>query len=236
MPFDEKYGFAPRLYDKQTMRVCDTILRRLVKLRENAEDLKNEYNLFYVACTRAMCNLHLLTSEQKQFDELSKDSAKCYADLFDMQKFNPRPIALYEAQQQKTGASAFIYKPDQALINSIEQKFNWKYAYTQSIDLPLKSSASAILKMNGSEQEPHYRVNEMFKSEYDGSTSIERGTAYHRFLELCRLYRKVGWRRFCAVAKVFSRGQNFRAAVCAVERRRACRNFKYACVRKRARI
>lgn len=185
MPFDEKYGFAPRLYDKQTMRVCDTILRRLVKLRENAEDLKNEYNLFYVACTRAMCNLHLLTSEQKQFDELSKDSAKCYADLFDMQKFNPRPIALYEAQQQKTGASAFIYKPDQALINSIEQKFNWKYAYTQSIDLPLKSSASAILKMNGSEQEPHYRVNEMFKSEYDGSTSIERGTVYHRFLELC---------------------------------------------------
>ena len=33
-----------------------------------AEELGNELNLFYVACTRAMCNLYIMCEEQKPFD------------------------------------------------------------------------------------------------------------------------------------------------------------------------
>lgn len=186
MPFDEKYSFAPKCYDKENMLVSKTLLRRLVKMRADSEELKNEMNLFYVACTRAMCKLHILAEEVPRFDESRAAEAKCYADMFDLSKFAPLPAQLHSGLNAEENVVRFIYSPDPAITSAIEDKFEAVYPDMESIDLPIKSSASAILRMY--DDNPHFAHNNLFGGE--GETSTDKGTAYHKFLELCDFSKK----------------------------------------------
>ncbi|MDE7330442.1 MAG: UvrD-helicase domain-containing protein, partial [Clostridia bacterium] len=180
-PFDEVYGFAPKSFDTQKFLVHNTVLRRLVKLRSDGEEFKNELNLFYVACTRAMCRLHVLCEEAIPFDTLAAGDAKCYADLFDISKFPRREVLPYGGKPQHICGSAIISSPDETTVKVIENKFAVPYGHAESVDLPVKSSASAILKMG--EDEPRHIPRRLFGGE--GETSTERGIAYHRYLEVC---------------------------------------------------
>lgn len=181
LPFDEEFGFAPKFYDTENMLTRKTVLRRLCKLRSDNEELKNELNLFYVACTRAMCNLHVLAEEVKPYDPSTAADAKCYADAFDMSKFRVEEVLPHAEFAARQAGGAFIFKPDGAVVDAINKRFMAQYGYAESVDLPVKSSASAILKMQDSE--PHFAERRLFGGE--GETGTERGTAYHRFLELC---------------------------------------------------
>lgn len=180
IPFDEEYGFAPKFFDKANMLVGKTMLRRLAKVRADGEELKNELNLFYVACTRAMCNLHVLAEEVKPFDETRVHEAKCYADLFDISVFNPLPAVIH-GEVAKEQIKTVISRPDEKLVEAIGRRFEAKYAFEDSINLPVKSSASAILRLY--EDETVYIPHRLFGGE--GETNTDKGTAYHRFLELC---------------------------------------------------
>ena len=179
--FDDKFGFALKYYDFENMLTHDTVLQRLCKQRSDAEELKNEINLFYVACTRAMCNLHVLAKEVKLYDPEKIYGAETYAEMFDLNKFTPEELP-YEGEISAQGEEeTIVYKPDGELVEQIEKRFMAKYSHADSVDLPVKSSASAILKQQ--ETEPLYALHELFGGE--GETGTERGTAYHRFLELC---------------------------------------------------
>lgn len=181
MPFDEAFGFAPKCYDRENMLTHKTVLRRLCKLRADGEELKNELNLFYVACTRAMCNLHILAEELKPYDASAAADAKCYADTFDLSKFLPQELSPHAEFTAAGEDGGVVYRADDALAEAIDKHFMVEYAHKDSVNLPVKSSASAILRLT--EQEPHYTPHELFGGE--GETGTERGTAYHRFLELC---------------------------------------------------
>ncbi|MDE6505489.1 MAG: UvrD-helicase domain-containing protein [Clostridia bacterium] len=180
-PFDEKYGFAPKCYDKEKMLAHKTILRRLAKIRAESEELKNELNLFYVACTRAMCRLHILADEVPEFDGIDLSDAKRYSDLFDLSKFSPKEICPHSEFAAENEKTVFISAPDEELAAKIDAHFMKSYSHSVSVDLPVKSSASAILKLR--EDEPYFAPHSLFGGE--GETGTERGTAYHRFLELC---------------------------------------------------
>ncbi len=180
VPFDEKYGFAPKFYDSENMLVSKTLLRRLVKARTDGEELKNELNLFYVACTRAMCKLHVLAEEVKEFSQTDAGEAKCYANLFDILKFNRSEVEPH-AEIDKKQDGVIMYRPDPELVEKLESRFNLPYSYADSVDLPVKSSASAILKTLA--DEPQHLPHKLFGGE--GETGTDIGTAYHRFLELC---------------------------------------------------
>lgn len=180
MSFDGQFGFAPKCYDRENMLTHKTVLRRLCKLRADGEELKNELNLFYVACTRAMCRLHILAEEVKSFDPSSATEARCYADTFDMSRFSPEEI-LPHAEIGEKDAEIIITEPDSALAAEIDERFMKGYAHADSVDLPVKSSASAILRVKN--EEPYYTEKQLFGGEDE--TGTERGTAYHRFLELC---------------------------------------------------
>ena len=140
VPFDEKYGFAPKFYDSENMLVSKTLLRRLVKARTDGEELKNELNLFYVACTRAMCKLHVLAEEVKEFSQTDAGEAKCYANLFDILKFNRSEVEPH-AEIDKKQDGVIMYRPDPELVEKLESRFNLPYSYADSVDLPVKSSA-----------------------------------------------------------------------------------------------
>ena len=187
MPFDEQFGFAPKCYDKENMLTHKTVLRRLCKLRTDAEELKNELNLFYVACTRAMCRLHILAEEIKPFDPSCAAEARCYADTFDMSAFAPEDLTPH-AEIDKKSVETLIFEPSEAIAAGIEERFMQEYKYAQSVDLPVKSSASAILRLQNKNEERSLAVKQLFGGE--GETSTDKGTAYHRFLELCDFSKK----------------------------------------------
>lgn len=186
VPFDEKFGFAPKAYDRENMLAQKTVLRRLIKSRQDEEELFNELNLFYVACTRAMCNLHVLAETVKPYDEANFFDAKCYADLFDVREFlHEEACDLTDFSAKEYGGS-MLHTPDDTLVESIEERFMQPYANEISVDLPVKSSASAILRVR--DYEPHEATHVLFGGE--GETGTEKGTAYHRFLELCDFSKK----------------------------------------------
>jgi len=178
MPFDDEFGFAPKCYDRERMLVCDTVLRKLCKQRNNAEELKNELNLFYVACTRAMCELYVLAEEIEEYDQYGAMEARSYSQLFDMSNFFPAEISAESREDAETEKSADALNP--AVADEIVRRFARPYAYGDSVNLPVKSSASAIIK---DAEEPYFVSHKLFGGEEE--TGTERGTAYHRFLELC---------------------------------------------------
>ena len=182
LPFDEKYGFAPKCYDPENMLVYPTLLRRLTKLRADREELKNELNLFYVACTRAMCKLHVLAEESEEYSRMDSLEAKRYSQLFNMQAFPLEELPLREEIGSQAEEVTYIGEPDGELYAAVSSHFMQTYSRADSVELPVKSSASAILKALR-EEEPYFAEHTLFGGE--GETSAERGTAYHRFLELC---------------------------------------------------
>lgn len=181
LPFDETFGFAPKCFNGENMLTANTVMRRLVNARADREELKNELNLFYVACTRAMCRLHVMAESVKEYSAWGAGSARCYADTFDMSEFNPEEIVPHGQIEPVKSAAPIISAARPELVEELAARFMQPYAYAESVDLPVKSSASAILKMY--DKEPAYVPHELFGGE--GETGTERGTAYHRFLELC---------------------------------------------------
>lgn len=177
LPLSDEYGFAPKYFDKENMLTCETVLRKLVKEREGREELKNELNLFYVACTRAMCNLHILAEKVPKYNASGNKS--CYADFIDFEDFKPQPLEFDPSPEQREEKEAFG-KADEQLYAHIASRFAVKYPSAESVHLPVKSSASAILKMG---EEDTVCTRQLFGGE--GETGTERGIAYHRFLELC---------------------------------------------------
>ena len=180
MPYDEKYGFAPRCFDDSDMTYGTTLVRRLISDISAREELKNEMNLFYVACTRAMCRLHIMAQEARPFDRGGTSSASSYSELFDISAFSPEimpPLQEFGREEKQK----LISRPDENVKTAIEERFMREYAFANSVNLPVKSSASALMRM--AEDEAYYRPRELFTGEEE--TGAERGIAYHRFLELC---------------------------------------------------
>lgn len=187
MPYDDYFGFAPKCYNPQNHTYRGTLLRKLCKERAAAEDLKNEINLFYVACTRARYGLYILNGGEKPFDALNVANAGCYADLFDpndVKNAVKRRIRSDELQKNDRfvdGKNVLSgLDKDEKLYERICEIFFEKEQSAN--DLPVKSSATKILKLGGEESEDYV----MFSEEDDGCRGgVESGVAYHRYLQLC---------------------------------------------------
>ena len=114
------------------------------------------------------------------FNPLDAYSADSYSKLFDMSQY-PLEIMSDIEDKPKEEKSALISSPDLQLQKKIEERFMREYARENSVNLPVKSSASAILKLK--EDDSCFRPHRLFEGEEE--TGTERGIAYHRFLELC---------------------------------------------------
>ena len=183
MPFDDDYGFAPKFYDVAKKLSAQTVLRKLCVLRRKRENIKNELNLFYVACTRAMCNLHVLCSTPKDYDYTALYDADCYAKLFDVRAYSPRFAEVSSDFSSSLPEQKIVAAADEKLVSEMNALFNASYAFGDSISLPVKSSASGLLNM----EEEAFAHNILFDDvdESDEKGGADTGTAYHKFLELC---------------------------------------------------
>ncbi|MDE6373083.1 MAG: UvrD-helicase domain-containing protein [Clostridia bacterium] len=194
MPFVDGYGFAPRYYSGKD-RVCrGTVLRSLYKIRKECEELSNEINLFYVACTRAKYALHVLTSKAEGYDAVSAAFAGCYADLFDVKSFNPRILAVQpHSEENAAGVKRIIdgSRADENMLALLREISEYRYPFVANVGLPGKSSASRIMSQLGEEDG---NAQPMFDDEMmsGAGTGADEGIAYHRFLELCDFTAKDG--------------------------------------------
>lgn len=187
MYFGESYGFAPCYYDQAEHLKHKTVLRRLYKLDRQREEVKNEINLYYVACTRAKCELHVLASEDVPYTFYSAYDAGSFAQMTKLDRYDPEVLDLSqeeEAEEQLATAVTPVGEGNADLIDSINAQFQRAYLYEQSVNLPVKSSASAILRM---QQEEHIPTHVLFEEEGErmSAKKADIGTAYHRFLQLC---------------------------------------------------
>ena len=187
MPYDCEFGFAPKFYDSEAKVYGGTLLRKLFKLRSSGEELKNEINLFYVACTRAKNNLYILSGKQEEFDGAGILTADCYADMFDansLKTATKRDIPVSQSESEEKDIKGEIALGSFACDNELYEKLSATFGVCvgkESVQLPVKSSATKLLSLAG-EEEIH---PVLFEEESGSKTSVESGIAYHRFLQLC---------------------------------------------------
>ncbi|MGN1061124.1 MAG: UvrD-helicase domain-containing protein [Candidatus Coproplasma sp.] len=187
MPFDERFGFAPKYYGEDRIS-SSTLLRKLNAMEAAKEDLSNEINLLYVAFTRAKYALYVLTSSAKPYDRLDAAYATSYAPLIDFDGFVLRKLDFEEEERGvREGSPVPILDcPDEGLLQSLKGAAEFKYGYEQAITLPVKSSASRLLWERDNIEDAQPLFDDEYERDADGSDSTaDTGIAYHRFLELC---------------------------------------------------
>ena len=182
LPFDEEYGFAHRAFDVERRVSAPTVLGKYIKLKTAREEVRGEMNLLYVACTRAKYRLHIMSAESGQFNKFRVSNAANYAQMLDFSCFKRENSEDAEFFFEEP-SPALISKPDSKAEEAIAARFMRPYAYEASVGLPVKSSASALLKADP--QDEYYAEHVLFPEEDDGADAAARGTAYHRFLQLC---------------------------------------------------
>ena len=155
--WSEKFLFSPRYYDLEDKSYSETIGRRATALERAVEEEEGERNLLYVGMTRAMYRLHLMVSDRAR--PLSSLSYKHLSDYLG-QRFRGEESS---SVQQNPVADAMRIGTD--------------YPYRDSVYLPQKSSATAILKEQSQ--------NAVYSGNLSGSTTDE-GTAYHKFMQYYR--------------------------------------------------
>ncbi len=180
MPFDDAYGFSPRAFNVEDRLVRTTVLRELCSGRAAREGIKNELNLFYVACTRAMCDLYVLCGKPPAPELSASYDADCYAAMMNVADYCP----VYMDEPSDFEGS----RPTDAVAGGgvgadVGALFGARYAYADSVPLAVKTSASRLLSESEGEEARVY----LFDDDDDLPSGREAGTAYHRFLQLCDL-------------------------------------------------
>lgn len=185
---DEKYGFIFERYVQADKSKQETLLGKLYSRKQEQEDLKNEANLFYVACTRAMCKLHLVASNLPEYSPEKALTANNYAQLADFSVFNSQ-AATYVSVDNSVEKQRVAAGADEQIVEKLRQTFDREYAHCDAINLPVKTSASALL--HASMEEEYYPVNKVFSEENElgedakEKTDADAGIAYHAYLQNC---------------------------------------------------
>ena len=184
---EEKYGLAPKSFDGEKMTRTSTLLRRLHEVNERKNSIADELNLYYVALTRAKYGLHLLFEHKPALTDVKY--AKSFADFTDFSVWDKYCVhdEFFDIPKQERQALAF--RPDEGLTKGIMQAFLWEYPYAGYENLPVKSSATALMQGEETpttEEEFARRIftDGLFDEETEREeNAVALGLAYHAFLE-----------------------------------------------------
>lgn len=182
--YSEKYGFASLCFDEKTHHKYRTTLYELVQREARRENLGSELNLLYVAMTRAKFALHLVMEKPKKQADTPLFS-KGFADLLPLDCFEEKdesaPVG--EPFENRNALPALARPP---LADEIQEQLRFVYPFRGATTLPVKSSASEMMRERGEKE--YYDVRPLVEEMEEGETEkgvkkSEIGTAYHAFLE-----------------------------------------------------
>lgn len=193
---EEKYGLAPRSFDGKKMTKNATVLRRLHEVRTAESARGDELNLYYVAMTRAKYALHIIFESKSATTDFKY--ARSFAEFTDFsvweKYFHTDPMFDIPTQE----GEAMVFRPDSVLTQAIMRAFTWQYPYAGYENLPVKSSATGLIKaqeQSGFDEvakvgygRQELTVDEQYEqadeeNQGQSADSKELGIAYHAFLE-----------------------------------------------------
>ena len=186
----------------------NTLLQTLISNRIGDEELDEEIRILYVAMTRSRDRLFLIAHDKNDnFEEMAKLGIIDYTKFVGM----VAPSVPFRIQRIKTGVDASFgldapkedpkdksHAPDSDEKNRIKDILNYKYPHLESRKLKSKYSVSEINKGTKDELKKKMRreacllVRTQFDGEShslhgsygDGFTAAEKGTIYHKVMEL----------------------------------------------------
>lgn len=171
----DQFLAVPKSYDLKNKTYSENLLRAASLAVEEQEQISEEMNLLYVAMTRARYRLHMLFAGKEQNPPAFANRFSDFIDLQAMQSY------FVEEDEERTARErrALASRPDEALKNEILSMYRRPYGYEQSVSLPVKSSATDLMRGDREEaEETTYPVRKGF--------TTEEGLAYHAFLQHVR--------------------------------------------------
>lgn len=170
-------GVSVKSYLPENMTVSENLVRILMKRRQKIQSAVEELRLFYVALTRAKCYLHVVVNGRDIESQSLISGANRMSDFLlngsaPVKIYDVDDIVLENALDGVTVAGGLL---SDNYADKIVENLSYRYPFENEIDLPVKSSVSDVNKDN----DEYYKRTDLF-----GSSSSEKGTAYHRFFEL----------------------------------------------------
>ena len=180
---EETYGLAPRAFDAVTMVKRGTVLRRLHEIKEGESSLADGLNLYYVALTRAKYGLHMLFTERTPMPDVKY--AHSFAEFTDFSVWKQYVVEDYLYDMPKQERTALVFRPDEKLAGEIKEAFLWKYGFEGMENLPVKSSATGLMRAyeQALSVDAQERTFDKVFDDDETNTGKEIGVAYHAFLE-----------------------------------------------------
>ncbi len=192
---EEKFGLAPRAFYHENMTKTSTLLRRLHEWKEQESATADALNLYYVALTRAKYGLHLIFDEKTPMADVKY--AKSFAEFTDFAVWKDYIVEDQIFNLPRAERQALIQETNEQLTDEIVRAYSWKYAHTGAENLPVKSSATQLIKgedvvgeyaQEGVADEQTDVVQEKAARLFDenvevGAAAWQVGVAYHAFLE-----------------------------------------------------
>ncbi len=178
---NEKYGVTIKHHDKETMSIKETPLTLLAKKQSYLDATLEEARVLYVAMTRAMYKLDVLAQE----NTLNKDlpfyikHPTTFSEYFKKSDMNIKfhdSIIDVDSQDYTLVAGSFAKENS---INALIDNFNYEYPYNDLTKMPVKVSVSEVSHVD----DEYFETTNLF-----GSTNKEKGTAYHKILQLIDFY------------------------------------------------
>ncbi len=172
----EEFGAAPKSYDCEKRTVSENMLRRASETAEEKKRLVEEKNLLYVAMTRAQFRLHMLFAGKEPAPPQFAGRFSDFIDLNDTAEYFIDGGILPPPARR----NALAGKPDSALAEEIERNYAVPYPHAAATVLPVKSSATELMREEESEEFVPFAGKGFGK---------EEGIAYHLFLQNVRFGR-----------------------------------------------
>lgn len=179
---EEEFGLAPKAHDSEKMVMRSTVLRGLFEARKLGERAKDELNLYYVALTRAKYGLHLIFDEKPK--TVNFRYAASVAELTDFSVWQDLEKKEEFEEPAVEERQVIASEVDEALKEQMKRALSWKYAHSGCENLPVKSSATAIMKQRKA-LDAESEMGTLFAVDEAEKTGILEGLAYHAFLERC---------------------------------------------------
>jgi ATP-dependent exoDNAse (exonuclease V) beta subunit len=143
--------------------------------------------LFYVATTRAKYRLAIV-GQTKEIKDVLEDNGiselNHYIDYLKIGDMHCEEAFAPLAREDSQNKTVICCESDTELTEKISKALAFSYPYDK-MDIPIKASVSSV----SFEKEKIYDISKSF-----GETSAEKGTAYHKFLELWSF--DENWREF----------------------------------------
>ncbi|MBO7215208.1 MAG: UvrD-helicase domain-containing protein [Clostridia bacterium] len=188
--YEKNTGLASKSYNEETMLVSENSARSLIKARIGKALQVEELRLFYVAITRAKCELYMLTSAENINFEFNKVKVNSMSDF--LTQGEVEVITHGESEEEvkeeikelfENGKAVAGREIESELTDKIRENLSFIYPHEDEINLPVKTSVSDV---NKHEDDEHFARTDKY-----GWSSSEKGTAYHRFFELIDFYGEV---------------------------------------------